>query len=82
MQLIRKETLDRLYNYNLKQKHFNQSGRCHRCGTDVSITIERTSAGYGINGGVLYVQNTNQFLLECERCFKITELPNQLKDEG
>jgi hypothetical protein len=69
--LIKEETLNRLFNCDLKKKYIDHTGRCDCCcGSDIVITIERTSGGYGFKGGVLYEEATDQFLIQCEHCFK------------
>lgn len=68
--LINEDTLNRMFNDNLAKKHHKQTGWCYYCGSDVTIKIEKTSSGYGFQGGVLYVEAPEQFLIACEHCFK------------
>ena len=78
--LIKEATLDRMFNDAVGKKHLKQSGQCYCCGSDVAIKIERTFRGYGFHGGVLYESNTDQFLIQCEHCFKNIGHSNHLGD--
>ncbi len=80
--LIEEETLDRMFNDDVRKRQLKQSGQCYCCGSDVAIIIERTSGGYGFQGGVLYESNTDQILMRCERCLKNTGRSNHLRDAG
>jgi hypothetical protein len=80
--LIEEETLDRMFKDDVGKGHLKKPGRCHCCGSDVAIIIERTNRGYGFQGGVLYESNTGQFHMQCERCFKNIGHSNHLGDAG
>ncbi len=80
--LIKEETLDRMFDNDVGKRHLKQSGRCYCCGSDVEITIERTSRGYGFQGGVLYESNTDRVHMQCESCFKNIARSNQLGEAG
>ena len=79
--LVEKETLDRMFD-DTGKKHHNHTGRCCSCESDVSVTIDKTSSGYGFQGGVLYESNTGQILVQCERCFKNIGQSNHRGDTG
>ena len=76
--LIKRETLDRMFDNDVGKRHFKQSGKCYNCGSEVEIIIVRTSKGYGFQGGVLYESNTDQIFMLCNRCIRNTERLNHL----
>ena len=65
--LIKKETLDRIFNDRKKMHHY-EKGRCFCCGSEGSIQIDRLPGNYGLIGGVLYEDTGGQLLIKCEQC--------------
>ena len=46
-------------------------GSCNECGRDCKIEIDHhASGGYGLAGGVLYMQETDKIAAKCEACYK------------
>jgi hypothetical protein len=43
---------------------------CHACGVPVSVQIYKTSGGYGLNNGALYVTADGKLLVRCTSCTK------------
>lgn len=43
---------------------------CHMCGLPVSVQIFKTSGGYGLNNGALYVTADGNLLVRCTSCTK------------
>ena len=43
--------------------------QCFICGYDVEIIINKTSGGYGLNGGVLLRPNPKKLRVLCEKCY-------------
>jgi len=65
--LIKKDTLDRIFNDRNKMHHY-EKGRCHCCGSERSIKIDRLPGSYGLLGGALYEVAGGQLLIKCEHC--------------
>ena len=46
--------------------------KCSDCGTDVELEFHKTAHGYGMNGGVLFINSDDQLLIKCLDCHKST----------
>jgi len=57
--------LDQLY-----EKHYKSSFNsvCCKCGKSVCLEIHKTSGGYGINGGSIFLTDDRWFV-ECISCY-------------
>jgi hypothetical protein len=70
--------------HHLCGKH-DQSGaiilksKCIVCGIEVQIEINRTVAGFGLNGGAIHLNKDGQFLTKCLRCHRtsFSEVENE-----
>jgi hypothetical protein len=45
-------------------------GNCHACGVSIRVEIHKTSAGFGLNHGALYVTTDGKLLVRCLPCHK------------
>jgi hypothetical protein len=70
---IQLKELNKLFESNDDKDRKRYSGKCSSCGCDVTITIERTSGGYGLLGGVLYESEKGELFLTCSHCLKKPE---------
>ena len=68
--LIKKDTLDRIFNDTSKMHHLEKR-RCYRCGSEVSIKIDRLPCSYGFLGGALYEEADQKILIKCDRCLNV-----------
>ena len=68
--LIKKDTLDRMFNDRVKMHHF-EKGRCYSCGSEVTIKIDRVPGSYGLSGGALYEETNGQILIKCDHCLNV-----------
>ena len=67
-------SLDKVFHSKKFRKQIRFKGKCMSCGSDVSISITKTSGGYGFLRGFLYETKTGRFLVKCIDCYK-TEKP-------
>ena len=72
--IIKMESIKRMFEQNDASENFTCEGQCHSCHCDVKIEIEKTSGGYGLNGGVIYEQDSDDFVFICENCHKLNIL--------
>jgi hypothetical protein len=72
--MIRAETLKKLFEDRLEKSTIAIKGKCSDCGCDVTIDITPTSAGFGLNGGVLFEDSQNGYLAKCLICFELNPM--------
>ena len=68
--MIRIETLEELFKDKPENSTIAFKTRCSDCGCDVTIDITPTSAGFGLDGGVLF-EDTHGYLAKCVVCFEV-----------
>lgn len=69
--LINLETLNQMFMDSPAPSSLTYAGCCNKCGRDFEIEIDHhVSGGYGLAGGVLYMQDTDQIAAKCEACYK------------
>ncbi len=68
--IVNIESLKKIFEHNKNPRHLCYEGPCYHCGSDVKIQIDKTNAGYGLLGGVLYEPNPQDFLVCCDHCYK------------
>ena len=68
--IVNIESLDKIFEHNHNARRLCYEGSCYNCGFDVKIKIDKTKAGYGFLGGVLYEPNPQEFLVCCDHCYK------------
>ena len=68
--LINLNTLDRMFEDIPNKSQLIVDGQCRSCGRNFKIEIHHhPSGGYGLAGGVLYMQETDQLIAKCEACY-------------
>jgi hypothetical protein len=68
--LINLNTLDQMFEDIPDKSQLIVDGQCRSCGRDFKIEIHHhPSGGYGLAGGVLYMQETDQLIAKCEACY-------------
>ena len=72
--MIRVETLKKLFKDGPEKTTIAIKGKCSDCGCDVTIDITPTSAGFGLNGGVLFEDSQNGYLAKCLICFELNPM--------
>jgi hypothetical protein len=60
--------LDQLYEAGNKAGPMILNDKCCECGDDVLVEIDKTSDGYGVNGGFLFATDDGQLATLCLRC--------------
>ena len=68
--IVKVESLKKLFEHNDNARHIYYEGTCYNCGCDVKIEIAKTTAGYGLLGGVLYEKDPSVFWVRCDSCYK------------
>ncbi len=61
--------LDQLYENHNKTGPMILNSVCSKCGTSVCVEIHKTSGGYGINGGSIFLTN-DRLSTKCIHCYK------------
>jgi hypothetical protein len=68
--LINLNTLDQMFEDIPDKSQLIVDGQCRSCGRDFKIEIHHhPSGGYGLAGGVLYMQDADQLIAKCEACY-------------
>ncbi|KJS29543.1 MAG: hypothetical protein VR64_20535 [Desulfatitalea sp. BRH_c12] len=62
------EKLDQLYEVGDKAGPMVLNGKCGECGGEVLVEIDKTSDGYGINGGFVFAADDGQLAIKCIHC--------------
>ena len=69
--LINLNTLDQMFEDIPDKSQLTVEGCCQSCGRNFTIEIHHhSSGGYGLLGGVLYEQDTDQLIARCEDCYQ------------
>jgi len=69
--LINLEALDQMFMDSPAPSHLTYDGRCRSCGQEFRIEIDHhISGGYGLAGGVLYMQEADKLTAICEACYR------------
>jgi len=63
--------LDQLYEVGDKAGPVVLNGKCCECGGDVLVEIDKTTDGYGINGGFVFATDDGQLATKCIHCHQI-----------
>ena len=66
--LIKKDTLNQLFNDGDKMRH-HEKGQCHFCGDKVSIRIDKLQGSYGFSGGAICEEADQKIFVICENCY-------------
>jgi hypothetical protein len=74
--IIGAESLNRIFERYNNANAFRYEGKCHKCDCDTKVEITKTAGGYGLQGGVLYESNMQNFLILCSGCFRKNGNPN------
>lgn len=45
---------------------------CIECGREITVIISPTSGGFGLQGGALFKDLSNGYLLKCSDCYQAT----------
>ncbi|CAB1076759.1 hypothetical protein JY97_03810 [Alkalispirochaeta odontotermitis] len=68
--LINLEALNQLFMDSPAPSRLTYDGSCRKCGRDFKIEIDHhASGGYGLAGGVLYMQEADRITAKCEACY-------------
>jgi len=69
--LINLNTLNQMFKNSPANSHLSIDDCCRSCGRKITISIHHyTSGRYGLLGGVLYEQESNQLVARCEACYQ------------
>ena len=69
--LINLEALNQMFMESPAPSRLTYDGSCKKCGRDFKIEIHHhASGGYGLAGGVLYMQEADQITAKCETCYQ------------
>ena len=69
--LVNMDTLKQMFEDTPDKSHLSFDGCCQSCGRHFRIEIHHhSSGGYGLLGGVLYVQDPKQLTARCEACYR------------
>ena len=74
--IIKVESLNRIFECHNNANNFSYEGKCHNCECHTKVKITRTAGGYGLQGGVLYESNTQNWSILCSGCFKKNDQQN------
>ena len=66
--MIRLETLHKIAEDRPGEKLILFEGPCRRCGCDVEVMIHIVGPGFGMLGGVLYEDGSDEILVTCKKC--------------
>ena len=68
--IIAAESLNKMFERSNSPHGFiRYEGNCRNCNCDTKVEISKTAGGYGLQGGVLYESDTQNFLIQCKGCF-------------
>jgi len=62
-----------LYQQHEKTAPLVLNGICYTCRADVSLQIHKTTAGYGINGGTVFVACNGDLMIKCMCCSPLVQ---------
>ena len=69
-ELVRVDSLDRLFEQNNNPNNLTYKDQCTHCGSVVEIKITRTSGGYGLIGGALCETDPPNYFALCPYCYE------------
>ena len=67
---IKLKTLDNIFRNSEGGFTVKHEGKCCKCLKSTTISITKTSSGYGFLGGVLHEDKDSELLIECAECFE------------
>jgi hypothetical protein len=67
---VKIETLHEIFKHKQDDQPLEYQGTCRTCGKSTSVTITKTTSGYGFLGGVIREAEAPDITLECDACFK------------
>lgn len=73
--MIKVDSINEIFERHNDAYHYHYNGMCHNCRCSVDIKINKTSGGYGLNGGILYESNPDKFLVQCLDCHEKIGIP-------
>ena len=70
------EMLRKMFLSNPEKSIIPFKGKCSECGREVTVNISPTSGGFGLQGGALFNNLSNGYVLKCSDCFQATSRIN------
>jgi hypothetical protein len=64
------ELLRKMFEANPEKTTIVLIEKCSGCGREINIEITPTSSGFGLQGGVLFKCNFDEYLAKCPVCYK------------
>jgi hypothetical protein len=71
-----------MFNRNGDDDSTTYSSGCYKCGCKVKIKIDKTSGGFGLQGGILHESESEELRAECLDCYKSQESMSAVMQEG
>ena len=62
--------LNELFGANHEKSTIVLNDKCSDCGRETTIVVTPTSAGYGLQGGVLFMSSTDKYIAKCLACYE------------
>ena len=62
--------LKKMFEANPEESTIVLKEKCSDCGRETIIEITPTSAGFGMQGGVLFKSSTDKFIAKCPACYQ------------
>lgn len=68
--IIESESLHKIFEHHSNAGEIRYEGNCYKCGCQTKVEITKTSGGYGLQGGGLFEQPSQNILILCSECIK------------
>lgn len=64
------ELLRNMFEANPEKTTIVLTEKCCDCGCEINIEITPTSSGFGLQGGMLFKCNSDEYLAKCPACYE------------